>query len=244
MIGIYKITNLINNKIYVGQSIDIDERWKQHIYKAFNSNEKGYNSIIHLAFRKYGIENFTLEVLEECKIEELDNKERYWIKELNSLEPNGYNILVGGQHFRKVRFCEKCGKPLLKGAKQYCLKCYKEVIRENIPAKDELFNKLLEFNGNFSQVGRFYKVSDNTIRKWCKSYNLSYYSKDYKVTSIKNSWKIAVNQIDKETNQIINTFESANEAARFLGKEKGNHITEVCKGNGKTAYGYKWEYVK
>ena len=60
MIGIYKITNKINNKIYIGQSIDIKERWKQHFYKAYNKKESGYNSAIHQAFRKYGYENFLL----------------------------------------------------------------------------------------------------------------------------------------------------------------------------------------
>ena len=47
MIGIYKITNNINGKIYIGQSIDIKERWKQHLYKAYNKKEIGYNSAIH-----------------------------------------------------------------------------------------------------------------------------------------------------------------------------------------------------
>ena len=90
MIGIYKIINNINGKIYVGQSIDIKERWKQHLYKAYNEKELGYNSAIHQAFRKYGYENFSFEIIEECEIEELDNKECYWIRELNTLTPNGY----------------------------------------------------------------------------------------------------------------------------------------------------------
>lgn len=180
MIGIYKITNIVNNKIYVGQSIDIIDRYKQHQYKAFNSNELGYNSAIHAAFRKYGIENFILEVLEECKPEELDQKERFWIKELNSLAPNGYNILSGGQQFRKTRRCEICGQLLNSGAKKYCLSCYRKKMRENVPEKEELYAKIVELKGNFTNLGKFYGVSDNAVRKWCKSYNLPYHSKDYK----------------------------------------------------------------
>ena len=133
MIGIYKITNLVNNKIYIGQSINIIERWKQHEYKAFNESEKAYNSAIHAAFRKYGLENFKLEVLEECSVDELDEKERYWIRKLDSLTPNGYNILVGGQQFRKTRFCEKCNTLLPKSnITNLCEICYKEYRRKNI----------------------------------------------------------------------------------------------------------------
>ena len=125
MIGIYKIENLINHKFYIGQSINIEERYKQHIYKAFNSNELAYNSAIHQAFRKYGLENFKLEVIEECKIEQLDERERYWIKKLNTLTPNGYNILSGGQQNKisDKRICPICGKVMTLGANM-CLDCY------------------------------------------------------------------------------------------------------------------------
>lgn len=66
MIGIYKITNKINGKIYIGQSINIERRWKEHIF----DNRK--NSLIHLAIIKYGKENFSFEVIEECNQKELN----------------------------------------------------------------------------------------------------------------------------------------------------------------------------
>lgn len=93
MIGIYKIENKINNKIYVGQSSFIEKRWYQHKSNYLNPT---YNSALYKAMNKYGIENFSFEVIEECSLEQLDEKEKYWIQKLNSLVPNGYNIALGG----------------------------------------------------------------------------------------------------------------------------------------------------
>ena len=247
MVGIYKIENLTNGKIYIGQSIDIYERWNQHKYKAFNPNERGYNSIIYEAFRKYGVENFSFSVLEETSIEMLDERERFWITELDSLAPNGYNILVGGQKNRKPidkeRFCSKCGKLLKqKNKTNLCLDCFKEKNREHIPEKDVLIQQLFDNNGNFSAVGRLYNRTDNAVVKWCKNYGISHYSSDYKQKINKKPYKIPVVQIDQESGEIIAEYESAMAAAKALGKSKGSHITEVCKGKNKTAYGFIWKY--
>ena len=92
MIGIYLIQNNINNKIYVGQSIHIETRVKEHFWKAKCVKDVSFNSALHSAIRKYGEENFSWRVLEECDISELDEKECYYIKQYNSLSPNGYNI--------------------------------------------------------------------------------------------------------------------------------------------------------
>lgn len=85
MIGIYKIENLINHKVYVGQSIHIERRWNEHCFPSAKS-------IISDAIKKYGKENFSFQILEECSIEELDEKEIYYINKFNCITPNGYNI--------------------------------------------------------------------------------------------------------------------------------------------------------
>lgn len=90
MIGIYKITNKINNKCYIGQSRNIERRWKRHI-------QENNDSAIHRAIKKYGVENFSFEVIEECSTEELDKKEIYWINFYNSIDKEkGYNLTLGG----------------------------------------------------------------------------------------------------------------------------------------------------
>lgn len=98
MVGIYKITNKINQKIYIGQSVNISKRWVAHRNGAFNPNNKQYNTPLYKAIRKYGIENFTFEVLEECPISELDIKEKQYIYLLNTTDSKiGYNLTQGGQ---------------------------------------------------------------------------------------------------------------------------------------------------
>lgn len=98
MIGIYKITNNINNKVYIGQSVNISARWKAHRNIPFNPNNEEYEKPLYRAIRKYGLENFTFTVLEECLPEELDDKEIYWISKFDSTDiKNGYNLTKGGQ---------------------------------------------------------------------------------------------------------------------------------------------------
>lgn len=106
MCGIYKITNNINGKIYVGKSINIDARWKQHVRDSmvrteqWESNHRGVRTPFHCAIRKYGSDNFIVEILEECDEEQLNEKEKYWIKELNSTNKDiGYNVTFGGDGY-------------------------------------------------------------------------------------------------------------------------------------------------
>ena len=76
MIGIYKIENLINGKVYIGQSTDIKDRWHRHkLYakKQYSNDGKRYYQHLYNAMRKYGLNNFSFEVLEETSEEELDD---------------------------------------------------------------------------------------------------------------------------------------------------------------------------
>lgn len=96
--SIYKITNLINNKVYIGQSSDPNRRFLEH---SINYGSKGgkdnKKSLINFAIRKYGKENFILEIL-ESNIENYNEREQYWISFFNSKTPNGYNISSGGDN--------------------------------------------------------------------------------------------------------------------------------------------------
>lgn len=98
MTGIYKITNLCNGKMYVGQSSDIQHRWIMH-KSELRCNHHG-NKYLQNAWNKYGEDNFSFDVIEECPYDDLDEREEYWIRELNTYvnyeNSNGYNLTVGG----------------------------------------------------------------------------------------------------------------------------------------------------
>ena len=89
---IYKITNKINGKMYIGETNRaINVRWRQHKSRAKDSQ---YTEYLYQAMRKYGIENFTIECLEQCCPEERFHKETDYIILYDTLAPNGYNLVL------------------------------------------------------------------------------------------------------------------------------------------------------
>lgn len=92
MVGIYKITKKSNGKSYIGQSNDIKRRINEHQSKNDLAIDK--------AIQKYGIKAFTYEILEECTLDKLDEKEVYWIAYYNTYKGFGYNCNAGGGNSR------------------------------------------------------------------------------------------------------------------------------------------------
>lgn len=88
---VYVVENLVNGKIYVGQTTDLKARENAHL------NKKRKHSIINSAVQKYGKESFEFILLESCiSQEQLNEREIYWINQLSTLSPNGYNLKEGG----------------------------------------------------------------------------------------------------------------------------------------------------
>jgi len=132
--GIYKITNNINNKVYIGQSINIEQRWKNH--KHFEKERENYP--LYKAFQKYGINNFSFEIIEECEPEELNEKEEYWINYYDSYD-NGYNQTSGGD-----------------GRRDDCIKISNEQLLE-------IFDLLESSTLSIQEIANKYSVHTNTI---------------------------------------------------------------------------------
>ena len=126
--GIYCITNNINGKKYVGLSKNCYKRWSDHYSKSYNSNRKDdIEKALYLAMRKYGRDNFSFEILEECEEDKLKEREIYWINKLDSYH-TGYNETFGGDNFspEHVLRGEKHGMAkLTEEDVKFCRECYK-----------------------------------------------------------------------------------------------------------------------
>ena len=92
MIGIYKITKINNGKTYIGQSNDIERRFQEHKTRV--------DIPIEIAIQKHGSQAFKFEILEECSLSELDEREIYWINFYNTYKGFGYNCSEGGGNNR------------------------------------------------------------------------------------------------------------------------------------------------
>jgi hypothetical protein len=110
MAYIYTITNLENQKLYVGKTTQPNpyDRWKQHLQAARSKDNLAENNSIHSmpivrAICKYGADNFKFRVLEECGEDNVNERETYWIEKLEAFGKNGYNVTLGGEGVKKPR---------------------------------------------------------------------------------------------------------------------------------------------
>ena len=96
---IYKITNILNNKIYIGKTKNsIERRFNQHKKSSLTYDSSNSISYLHSAMYKYGVDNFIIEEIDTAdSLTELNQKEKYWINEFNSIDKSiGYNLAKGG----------------------------------------------------------------------------------------------------------------------------------------------------
>ena len=97
---IYKITNKVNGKSYIGQTrYTVEFRWRQHQHKKDNC-------YFHNAIHKYGVENFIVETIEECDVEDLNSREIFYIAKYDTFN-NGYNLTIGRDGNKKLLLDEK-----------------------------------------------------------------------------------------------------------------------------------------
>ena len=133
--AIYKITNKINGKIYIGQSIHPEQRFLQHCHK-----QKNYKSLINDAIKKYGKNNFDFEIL--GWFDDYNEKEKYYINFYSSLAPYGYNILEGGED-PPVGANSKITKEIAEQIQQDCLNL--KMSRKQIIKKYKITNDIMRY---------------------------------------------------------------------------------------------------
>ena len=151
---IYCFTNIINKKQYIGQTIyDDNGRYNRHIYSSKTETDPDYNSPLHGAIRKYGIENFTYEILAKDiqDFDLLNFLEEYYIAEFNSQIPNGYNIEPGGKNASRPKSLEqkiKATWPQAKLTEQEIIELRKAYQNKESPKKiyEEKYKSRLHYN--------------------------------------------------------------------------------------------------
>lgn len=194
--GIYLITNLVNGKQYVGQSINIQRRWYEH------KNIKT-DYAISSALVEYGIENFKFEIIENCLPEFLDEKEIYYINLYNTKAPNGYNLTYGGSQGLRYDY-KAIYKKWLEG---YCCQELQDLFNCNDKV---VHNALLSYNISQEEI---YSRGNKEKSKKIVAFNI----KDKQPLKIFDSIKSAVeyfniknsyNGIEKALkNSFINKFQ-------------------------------------
>lgn len=94
---IYKVTNKVNGKVYIGKTENtIKARWSAHVSSSCNINSREYNFKFHRAIRKYGAHNFKIEIIDDVEQAETADREKYWIEFYDSIK-YGYNTTFGGE---------------------------------------------------------------------------------------------------------------------------------------------------
>ena len=148
IIGIYKITNQINGKAYVGLSKNCLKRWSDHYSKSYNSKKKDdLDKPLYKAMRKYGRENFSFEIIEECDLDKLREREVYWISYFDTYK-NGYNATAGGdspsENSAHRGEDHPCAKLTIKDVEK-CRQWYKEGKRSR-EVWEENFQNIVKFS--------------------------------------------------------------------------------------------------
>ena len=211
MAYIYKIINDINQKIYIGKTeFSIEKRFNEHCKDAFRDrNEK---RPLYAAMRKYGIENFHIELIEETNIPE--EREIYWIEYYRSFK-NGYNATFGGDGKRYLDY-------------DLIIATYKE-----LQSITETANKLNICPDSISKI-----LHQNNIPIASSSeVNLKKFGKITNMYDLENNFLKSFPSTNEAARYMVE-----NNLTNCKKTTIKQHITEVCTGRRKTAAKFKWKY--
>ena len=250
---IYVIRNKHNGKPYVGQTQrTLEERIYEHRH--------GKTLYIDRAIRKIGWENFTVEVIEVCStLEELNEREIYWICKLNSKKPNGYNMTDGGSNTIGWHHSEETKKRISKKKKAQNKGKGNPMYGRRHTAKSRKQISLSKTGKHHTAVTRA-KMSANNSGEKNPNYGRKHTAEERAKMSSANSGernvhrgkhlsertKLKIGRANSKAVRCVETgriFNSITEAAKELGIDRA-HISDACKGKRSTVGGFHWEYVQ
>ena len=211
MAYIYQITNDINGKIYIGKTeFSIEKRFKEHCQDAFRDrNEK---RPLYAAMRKYGVEHFHIELIEETNNPE--EREVFWIENKRSFK-NGYNATVGGDGKKYIDY------DLVNSS-------YKEI--KSIADTAKALNISADSVSNILHQNNISIISSSEV-------NLNKYGKITNMYSLEGEFLKSFSSTNEAAQYMID-----NNLTNCKKTTIKQHITEVCTGRRNTAAKYKWKY--
>ena len=211
MAYIYQITNDINGKIYIGKTeFSIEKRFKEHCQDAFRDrNEK---RPLYAAMRKYGIEHFHIELIEET--DNPEEREVFWIENKRSFK-NGYNATVGGDGKKYIDY-------------DLVISSYKEI--KSIADTAKALNISADSVSNILHQNNISIISSSEV-------NLNKYGKITNMYSLEGEFLKSFSSTNEAAQYMID-----NNLTNCKKTTIKQHITEVCAGRRNTAAKYKWKY--
>lgn len=248
MYQIYKITNQKNGMVYIGSSIEVERRWRQHKEASINENDHHYNYPLMVAFREFGIANFTFEVVDTLPTwEAMIEAEHNWIIRENCVNPNGYNQT------------DKTDSPMFDP----------EIAKKMSNTKREKYGKrvceidstknILNIWNSLAEAGEDTGLDRFKISNVCNGTRLTTGNRIFRFLDDENQIiepEVKVNQIQSnritktsrrvgaydKNNNLIKEFDSLQLAAQFCGGNSST-ISAVCRGKRNSHKNYIWRYL-
>ena len=231
---IYSITNKIDGKSYVGQTIenDINDRWKSHL--------KSSSNCLYLkhALKKYKPENFKFEIICICFDEDCNKYEEEYIKLKNTLVPNGYNLKQGGNNGGKHH----------QETKLKIKETLKTFYKNRTPEECKLHIDKLSGQKNHNFGKKMPKKQKERMSKKIKeSWIKGVYdkTKEQRLSVLKQANEKRKRKVEQYTlnDELINTFESISDVAKFINVTAGC-ISKCCNKKIRTCKGFVWKFVE
>lgn len=259
---VYLVTNLLDNKRYVGQTRQkLEDRWDGHLKSARYHSQQ----YVHRAIRKHGVESFEVGIIEECEESVLDERERHWIGVLNTHVTNGegYNETLGGQgvpglrhtvanvdrnrrhHLHKTQGEETCR------LKSESMKASPKVRRRRVVQSDTDGNVVAE-HASCCEAERALgkKGAATLVSRCCRGKVMTAYGFRWRYVDDDNFHNVSrttatvrrVAQLSLSDDVVLAEFVSIAQAMRHVGKNSPA-IRLCCHGKLSSAHGFRWKFV-
>lgn len=195
---IYLITNDVNSKVYVGQTIQtLNKRFNGHC--CYSKSDRSINMYIKRAIHKYGRDKFHIQLIEECPVNILDEREKYWINFYNSYN-TGYNLTLGGQDSNYFNINKLENTIDIKKFEQYILE-FKPLVSEVAShfgiSKCSVYNLIKRINNPNLILNSYNPRKGKTIEDIDKEELINLYKEGWSILDLVKKYHIRKNKISK-----------------------------------------------